>query len=446
MKNRIFILSLGLFAAFQANAQDDEFNKESTEDLYNRWTIEAGLGQSKGVRPYTEGFYSSNANTVLGTVDLNSYQLGVRYMFTPKFGVRLRGSYDMFENNRDTDSEVFKTSQIRFDAEGVINMARVLNAEEAFGRFGLLLHGGLSYSRITADEDAPYHPIGGPSNYGFKEDNLGVVFGVTPQLRVTDRLAVYFDVTSVFNFRQHFAWDGHYSESKNNLQGHLINASLGLSYGFGQKQELHGDWGVIENRYLEEIEALDRRIGELETMLNDSDKDGVPDYIDVENNSIPGVEVDMKGRMVDLNQNGVPDQLERYVNESVKERVSSGIKESGSEVVKQMINDGYIAIFYDFDKVEPNEASTENLAFILTYLRNNPSASVEVTGYADEIGNSEYNNKLSERRAQAVKELLQKAGINASRISIAPKGVDSSVDKDSKLARRLVRKSTFTIK
>lgn len=446
MKKKLFVLSICAFSTLQVVAQDDEFNKEATEDLYNRWTIEAGLGQSKGIRPYTEGFYSSNANTVLGTVDLNSYQLGVRYMMTPKFGVRLRGTYEMFENNRDTDSEVFKVNQVRIDAEAIINLARTLNAEEAFGRFGLLLHGGLSYSRISPDNDSGYHPIGGPSNYGFSENNLGLVIGVTPQFRITDRLAVFFDVSSVFNFRQHMAWDGHYSRPNNNLQGHMINSSIGLSFGFGQGQELHGDWGVIENRYLEEIEALDRRIGELETMLNDADKDGIPDYLDVENNSIPGVEVDNKGRMIDLNQNGVPDQLERYVNESVKERVSSGIKESGTEMVKQMINDGYIAVFYDFDKVEPNDASTENLAFILNYMRNNPSAQVQITGYADEIGNTEYNNKLSERRALAVKDLLQKAGISESRITISPKGVDSSVDKDSKLARRLVRKSTFVIK
>lgn len=446
MKKSLLVLSFGAFVFTQAQAQNDEFNKESTQDLYNRWTIEAGVGQSKGVRPYTQGFYSSNANSVLGTVDLNSYQLGVRYMFTPRLGVRLRGNYDMFENNTDTDSQIFKTNQIRFDAEAVINMTRVLNAEEAFGRFGLLVHGGLSYSRLKADYDAPYHPIGGPSNYGFDEDNLGFVIGVTPQFRILDRLAVFLDVTSIFNFRQHFAWDGHYSAPNNNLQGQMLNASLGLSYGFGQGQPLHGDWGVVENRYLEEIEALDRRIGELETMLNDSDKDGVPDYLDVENNSIPGVEVDAKGRMIDLNQNGVPDQLERYVNETVKDRVSAGVKESGSEVVKQMVNDGYIAVFYDFDKVQPNDASTENLAFILTYLRNNPAASVEITSYADEIGNSEYNQRLSERRAEAVKQLLEKSGINSSRISIVPKGEDNSVDKDYSLARKLVRKSTFRIK
>lgn len=47
--------------------------------------------------------------------------------------------------------------------------------------------------------------------------------------------------------------------------------------------------------------------------MNDTDKDGVPDYLDVENNSIAGVTVDTKGRMVDKNNNGVPDELENIL-------------------------------------------------------------------------------------------------------------------------------------
>jgi hypothetical protein len=34
----------------------------------------------------------------------------------------------------------------------------------------------------------------------------------------------------ITNFRQHFAWDGHYSETQNNLAGKLLNASFGISY------------------------------------------------------------------------------------------------------------------------------------------------------------------------------------------------------------------------
>ena len=63
----------------------------------------------------------------------------------------------------------------------------------------------------------------------------------------------------------------------------------------------------------------------METQMNDSDKDGVPDYLDQENNSVAGVAVDTKGRMVDKNNNGVPDELERYLTNNYSTKESTTI-------------------------------------------------------------------------------------------------------------------------
>ncbi|RZJ67367.1 MAG: OmpA family protein [Flavobacterium sp.] len=452
MKKNLLLLSFGLLAFGQLSAQTEEADvKEvSLDDTYNKWTIEAGIGPAKGMRPYTEGYYSSNPNSVLGSIDFNSYNLGVRYMISPKFGFKFDASYDKFENNKDTESKPFEVQQLRFQIQGVVNASRLLNLEEHIGRFGLLAHGGFSYSRITPKLDTGIDPIAGTSNADINENNIGFVFGITPQFRILKRLALYVDVSTVYNVRQHFAWDGHYSSDDNNLQGQMITGTVGLSYSLGNRSELHGDWGVIEDKRQEELEDLDKRIGELETMMNDADKDGVPDYLDIENNSIPGVAVDTKGRMVDMNQNGVPDELEKYVNQTVKEGVNQGVaqsvEQSSSEVLKQLINDGYVAVFFDFGSVKPTPASTQNVAFILNYLRNNPSATADITGYADEIGSSDFNNALSGRRAEYIRTTLIRAGIDGARLNIVPAGEDTSVDKNSDMARRLVRKAIFHIK
>ncbi len=52
-------------------------------------------------------------------------------------------------------------------------------------------------------------------------------------------------------------------------------------------------------------------------------------------------------------------------------------------------------------------------------MKANPEATVTVDGYADEdTGTAEYNQQLSERRAQAVKDVLTGTyGIDASRLS-----------------------------
>ena len=80
--------------------------------------------------------------------------------------------------------------------------------------------------------------------------------------------------------------------------------------------------------------------------MNDIDKDGVPDYLDQENNSVAGVAVDSRGKMVDLNRNGVPDELERYVENTTKEIT----EKSNVDTVMRLINEGYVTAYFDFNK------------------------------------------------------------------------------------------------
>ncbi len=73
----------------------------------------------------------------------------------------------------------------------------------------------------------------------------------------------------------------------------------------------------------ENNDRLEKRIVELETLKNDSDKDGIADYLDVENNSIAGTAVDNKGRMIDLNKNGIADDIEKFILENTVDMVNN---------------------------------------------------------------------------------------------------------------------------
>jgi OOP family OmpA-OmpF porin len=430
----LFISSTAIFA------QDGKAQKDSTSTpSYNRWTIEASVGQSKGVRPYAPGYYSSSPNKFLGGFQANSFTLGTRYMISPKFGIKGAFSYESLKNVNSNGSLPFEMQQIGVSIQGVVNASRLFNIEESISRFGLLFHAGIKIDQMKSKTP---NVIENDHNYGVTEYNGGLIVGVTPQFRLSSKLAVYLDVAVQNSYRQHFNFDGSYSEPSNNLNGQLISTSLGLTYSLGNG-DLHGDWAVVENKNLEEINALDKRIGDLETMMDDSDKDGVPDYLDSENNSIAGVAVDTKGRMVDINRNGVPDELEKYLDDSFATKGSSG---NNSEVVKRLVNEGYITTYFDFNKTQPTNVSTEGIDFILTYLRNNPNSSVDIIGHADEIGQTDRNEKLAKTRAEAVKNILVKAGVDGSRLNTFSSGEDSSVDVNSAGARKLVRRVTFRIK
>ena len=459
MKKSLLLISLLSFAPIFS--QTDESSDEQQSSGFNRWTVEVNAGQSVGLNPFTDGYSSSEPGKVFN-FNFNSFGLGARYMISSKFGVKADVNYDIFKNAEN--SKKFEVEQYRFGLQGVVNASRLLGIESNLRRFGLLIHGGLSFLAMSPKNDfgvpvdtsipippnTEYNPQ--LSNVGETEAKFGIVLGVSPQFRITNKMAVNLDITSVNNYRQHFAWDGHYSDPSNNLFGQMINLSFGVNYSLGPN-DVHGDWALIEDKKLEEITELDNRINDLETLMNDTDKDGVPDYLDVENNSIAGVAVDTKGRMIDVNKNGVPDELEKLVTMTTSKDGVDGVSAEAktanainAQMVDKLINDGYVTAYFEFDKTDPTEASTEGIDFILTYMRNNPDAIIEIHGNADEVGNSEYNNKLADNRAANVKKVLIDAGIKANRLVLISKGEDKSVNPNSALARRLVRKVSFKIK
>jgi OOP family OmpA-OmpF porin len=442
MKKNLLLLSIFLLGCIVTKAQVVETSNLEVKSI-NKWSIEVNAGQSKGVKPYSEGYYSGNPNKFLGRFQVNTFGIGARYMISPKFGIKFDLAYDKLDNENGSGSLPFQMLQYRTGFQGVINAIRLFGIEEASGRFGLLLHGGIQISRMTSKTNVDI--LGNYHNYDKTESNGGIIIGFSPQFRITKSLALTTDFSVLSNYRQHFNWDGSYSDGNNNLSGQMITTTFGLSYSFG-KDKIHGDWAIIQEKNIEKIEELDKRIGDLETMMNDADKDGVPDYLDVENNSTAGIAVDTKGRMVDLNNNGIPDELEKYMDESVTKSISQVEKSVNQEVIKKLINEGYIATYFESNKSKPTNASTENIAFILNYLRANPSATIDIVGHADEIGNSEFNNGLATERANSIKNILLKSGIDTSRINIVTSGEDTSVDKNSKEARSLVRRVTFTVK
>jgi len=71
-------------------------------------------------------------------------------------------------------------------------------------------------------------------------------------------------------------------------------------------------------------------------------------------------------------------------------------------------------VHFDFDKynIRPGDAAVLDEA--ATTLRANPNVTVQVNGYTDAIGSVEYNLRLSQRRADAVRNYLEQQGVSHS--------------------------------
>ena len=92
-------------------------------------------------------------------------------------------------------------------------------------------------------------------------------------------------------------------------------------------------------------------------------------------------------------------------------------------------------IFYDFDKATLRPESKTALDSIVQVLRDNPNVTIEMASHTDRWGSEEYNQRLSQRRAQSVIDYLIAAGIRPERLS--PQGYGESRPKT--ITKRLAR-------
>jgi outer membrane protein OmpA-like peptidoglycan-associated protein len=83
---------------------------------------------------------------------------------------------------------------------------------------------------------------------------------------------------------------------------------------------------------------------------------------------------------------------------------------------------------------------------IVTFLKQNPSTKIEISGHTDNTGSEAHNLKLSENRADAVAEYIVDKGIATSRVSFNGYGSARPIDSnDSEKGRRRNRRVEILI-
>ena len=417
MKRQFLAFVMAILFSLGVNAQD-----------YNKWSIDAGAGvsilSSSGL---SEGYNTPFPN-------LWTMNGGIRYMFNNKFGVRVGGGFDQL--NQAGNSPKFATRIWNVNVQGVANLGRVLAFEEFTKNIGLLGHVGVGYGYMTSKN---FRGV----------DNLGIItFGLTPQVRLSDRVTLLLSGTFNWYLTQQYTFNGeNLTKDVNmtpmrhvNFQGLNFTATAGLQIALGKKQ-VHADWYGVKR----EEKDKDKKVAQNEKTVNNHITRG-------------GSDVAANGQRIENDKNALANNNVNNANDSDDEgdvnnsNIASNQNTTTNNIIvesvdpaKELIEKGYVNAYFGFDSSEPQDGSLWAVGFVANYLKQNPDAKLNIIGYTDQMGNAGYNEKLSKKRADAVKQLLVEMGVDTSRLVSEGKGIDKGAKSSSAGARRLVRRVSFEL-
>ena len=190
-------------------------------------------------------------------------------------------------------------------------------------------------------------------------------------------------------------WVGNENEKGGRFTLQQLSDIAGCGYATSASKvaSASGMSGLVESMIFERAEI---------TLEADSDGDGVPDSIDKCPNTPKGAKVDENGCWI------------------------------------------YHGVFFDFNKATIKPEFQPLFDNALEVLKLNPNLRVEVIGHTDSIGPAAYNQKLSVRRAQAVKDYLVKHGVDPSRLIVKGKGESEPArSNDTEAGRAFNRRVEF---
>ncbi len=106
---------------------------------------------------------------------------------------------------------------------------------------------------------------------------------------------------------------------------------------------------------------------------------------------------------------------------------SGGVKEQLTKNLEEFGRARVYGINFDTDSDLIKDESKPTLDQITSILKTKPEWKMTIEGHTDSVGGAEYNQGLSERRANAVKLYLQNAGIDAARLRATGHGFSQPV-------------------
>jgi OOP family OmpA-OmpF porin len=174
----------------------------------------------------------------------------------------------------------------------------------------------------------------------------------------------------------------------------------------------------------------------------DRDGDGVPDSRDACPSTPADVAVDQSGCALDSDGDGVADHRDRCPGTEPGARVDAeGCYLELEETVTMDLQ-----LEFDTNSAELRPGHYRELNQVVQFLREYPQADAVIEGHTDNTGAADYNQQLSQRRAQSVLAYLVEQGIPARRLTAVGYGEERPIaDNATAEGRQLNRRVTAVI-
>jgi outer membrane protein OmpA-like peptidoglycan-associated protein len=176
----------------------------------------------------------------------------------------------------------------------------------------------------------------------------------------------------------------------------------------------------------------------------DNDKDGVPDLADTcplkpgpaENQGCP--DTDRDGDTVVDRLDNCPDQIGPPENQGCPQKQLVKITDDKLEIVE--------SVYFKTDRAVIEKRSFALLDNVAAVLTAHDTLKIQIEGHTDSQGNSAYNKKLSQQRAEAVVAYLVKKGVDRARLTAMGFGQEQPIaDNKTKAGRAQNRRVVFTV-
>ena len=364
------ILSAFVITAFAVNAQTDQKALQGTK-LKDNWSIELKTGM---VTPLTHSSFFKDARFTFG--------LGVTKQLTPIFGMEFQGMGYVNTTQSKTAIDVSDVSLLnKFNLMnlfgGYTGTPRLFEMEAVAG-IGWMHY----YMNGPGDDNSWSTRFGLNFNFNFGESKAWTL-GIKP--------AIVYDMEGDFNA----------AKSRFNANNAAFELTAGVAYHFKGSNGKH-HFTKVRVYDQAEINQLNANINNLRSQVDNRNS-----------------QINSAAQRIQVLQS----ELDNCRNQAAK--VQTVVEVETSRVPESIIT-------FRQGRSTVDASQLPNVERVANYMKKHADVTVAIKGYASPEGNLEFNKKLAQARAEAVKSILvKKYKINTSRITAEGQGIgDMFTDPD----------------